>query len=110
MPRRACSRSGAGGAKARGLIREVMTDKRFVATYFSDDEPNARSYTKTPSTTFASRSCQPRCGKSKPHDYGPGRAIHGQAEDETGRGRRRRKYRLGPGTADVGARPFVQWQ
>lgn len=68
------------------------------------------------------RFCQPRRGESKPDDDGPGQAILGQAdgntiisdwtpvaaasEDETGRVRRGREYRLGPGMADVGARPL----
>jgi hypothetical protein len=72
------------------------------------------------------RSCQLRRGESKPHDYGPGRAIYSRAEgdtimsnwaliaaaseDETGRVRLVREYRLGPGVADFGARSSVRWQ
>ena len=103
-----------------------MTDKGFVATYSATMNLNVRSFTKTRARLLHPRSCQPRRGEGKPDDDGPGQAVLGQAkgdtiisdwtlaaattEDETGRVRRGREYRLGPGMADVGARLFVQWQ
>jgi hypothetical protein len=107
-----------GRNKVCGLIRDVLTDKQFVAAHLGDDGPERKILYEDPELGFCILAhVNHGARESKPHDHGPSWAIYGQAEGETimsdwalvapaskdrpGRVRLVREYRLSPGIAYV---------
>jgi hypothetical protein len=107
-----------GREKVAALIRDVLTDKAFLAQHVGADGPERKILYEDPSLGFCLLAHVYRGAKeSKPHDHGPSWAIYGQAEGETvmsdwalvepasehapGKVRRLRSYTLSPGMAHV---------
>jgi len=110
---------GVGGRKIIcGLIQLALTDKDFVAAHLGDDEPERKILYEDPELGFCILAhVNHGARESRPHDHGPSWAIYGQAqgetimsdwslvepasEDEPGRVRLVRQYRLTPGMAYI---------
>jgi hypothetical protein len=98
------------------LVREVLKDDSFVATYLTDDVPERKVLYEDPELDFCILGHVYQGAKdSNPHDHGPSWAIYGQARGETimtdyepvarpgegkpGKARRVKDYTLKPGMA-----------
>jgi hypothetical protein len=66
------------------LVREVLKDDSFVATYLTDDVPERKVLYEDPELGFCILGHVYQGAKdSNPHDHGPSWAIYGQALGET---------------------------
>ncbi len=76
---------GVGGRnQVCGLIKQVLTDKEFVAKHLADDVPERKVLYQDPQLGFCILAHVNHGARtSKPHDHGPTWAIYGQAEGET---------------------------
>jgi len=73
-----------GREKVCALLREVLTDKAFVAKHLGDDVPERKIIYEDPQLGFCILAHVNKGAKeSTPHDHGPTWAIYGQAEGET---------------------------
>lgn len=107
-----------GRTKVCALVRDVLKDKTFIATYLGDDVPERKILYEDPQLGFCILGHVYKGAKeSAPHDHGPTWAIYGQAEGETvmsdwqivepakagtpGKVRHVRAYPLKPGMAKV---------
>lgn len=106
----------AGREKLCTLVRDVLQDKSFIATYIRADGPERKVLYEDPELGFTILAHAYQGAKnSSPHDHGPTWAIYGQASGETimtdweclarptetapGKARRIRDYKLTPGMA-----------
>jgi hypothetical protein len=108
----------AGRGKVLDLVREVLKDENFLATYLNDQTPDRQVIYEDPELGFcicAHMNRDPR--EANPHDHGSSWAIYGQAIGETemsdweviepagegkpGKVRRARVYTLKPGMAHI---------
>ncbi|HQT77271.1 MAG: hypothetical protein B7Z80_24855 [Rhodospirillales bacterium 20-64-7] len=74
----------AGREKVRDLVKQVLADPQFVATYLPPGIPERHVLYEDPEfgfTILAHGYIGPK--GSKPHDHGPSWAIYGQAAGET---------------------------
>jgi len=100
------------------LVREVLKDPQFVATYIPEGGPERKVLYEDPEFGFAILAHAYAGAKdSSPHDHGPAWAIYGQAagetvmtdwdcvarptEDQPGKARRARDYPMRPGDAHL---------
>jgi hypothetical protein len=105
-----------GRTKVCALVRDVLKDQTFIATYLGDDESERKILYEDPELGFCILGHVYNGPKeSAPHDHGPTWAIYGQAEGETlmhdwakvepatedkpGKVRHVRSYALKPGMA-----------
>ena len=73
-----------GREKVCALLREVLTDKAFIAKHLGDDVPERKILYTDPELGFCILAHHYRDAReSKPHDHGPSWAIYGQARGET---------------------------
>jgi len=108
----------AGRERVRDRLREVLLDPQFVARYLREDTKEREVLYEDPKLGFCILAHHYRGAKdSPPHDHGPSWAIYGQAvgetmmndyellekasEEQPGKVRRTRTYRLTPGVAYV---------
>jgi hypothetical protein len=108
----------AGRSKVCELVQKACTDKEFVAKYLPDDGADRHILYEDPELGFCILGHVNQGAKqSPPHDHGPTWAIYGQAEGETimtdwamvspasedqvGKVRYVRDYKLTPGAAYV---------
>ena len=106
----------AGREKIVALLRDVLKDDRFIATYLTDDTPERKVLYEDPELGFCILAHAYNGAKdSNPHDHGPSWAIYGQAQGQTvmtdyfpvarpgegkpGKARRVKDYTLTPGAA-----------
>jgi len=106
----------AGRQKVCDLLREVLSDKEFVAKTLTDDVPERKVLYEDPKLGFCILAHHYKGAKdSAPHDHGPYWAIYGQGVGETkmtdwdllepaseakaGKVRQKRVYTLTPGMA-----------
>lgn len=108
----------AGRNKVRDLVKEVLQDEKFLATYLNEKTPDRQVIYEDPELGFcicAHMNREPR--EANPHDHGTSWAIYGQAIGETemsdweiiepasdgkpGTVRRARVYSLKPGMAHL---------
>jgi hypothetical protein len=74
----------AGGEKIRDLVKEVLKDPDFIATYIPEGTPDRKVLFEDPELGFTVLAHGHTGAKgSKPHDHGPSWAIYGQAAGET---------------------------
>lgn len=74
----------AGREKVRDLVKQVLTDPEFVATYIPEGTPERHVLYEDPELGFTVLAHGYTGAKgSKPHDHGPSWAIYGQAAGET---------------------------
>jgi predicted metal-dependent enzyme (double-stranded beta helix superfamily) len=74
----------AGREKVRELVKQVLTDSEFVATYIPEGTPERHILFEDPELGFTVLAHGYTGAKgSKPHDHGPSWAIYGQAAGET---------------------------
>ena len=110
---------GPGGRqKVCALLQEVLKDDALVAATFDDNTPERHLLYEDPELGFCILAHNYKGAKqSPPHDHGPSWAIYGQVQGETamsdwdlvtpasadqpGKVRRKRTYKLVPGTAHV---------
>jgi hypothetical protein len=107
-----------GREKVCALLRDVLTDRAFVARHLGDDVPDRKILYEDPQLGFCILAHVNHGAKeSQPHDHGPTWAIYGQAFGETimteyeclarasadrlGKARPVRDYKLRPGDAYV---------
>src|ERR671922_1353324 len=111
--------SGPGGrVKVRDLVREVLKDEKFLATYLNDNTPDRQVIYEDPELGFCICAHVNReAREANPHDHGTSWAIYGQAFGETemsdweviepatdgkpGKVRRARVYALKPRMAHI---------
>jgi hypothetical protein len=111
--------SGPGGrVKVRDLVREVLKDEKFLATYLNDNTPDRQVIYEDPELGFCICAHVNReAREANPHDHGTSWAIYGQAFGETemsdweviepasdgkpGKVRRARVYALKAGMAHI---------
>jgi len=106
----------AGREKVCALLREVLSDKEFVAKTLTDDVPERKVLYEDPKLGFCILAHNYQGAKeSSPHDHGPYWAIYGQGVGETkmtdwsllepasdakpGKVKQKRTYSLTPGMA-----------
>jgi len=73
-----------GREKVLALVKQVLTDREFVAAYIPEGTPDRKILYEDPEfgfTILAHGYSGPK--GSKPHDHGPSWAIYGQAAGET---------------------------
>jgi hypothetical protein len=73
-----------GREKVLSLVKQVLEDREFVATYIPEGTPDRKILYEDPEfgfTILAHGYSGPK--GSKPHDHGPSWAIYGQAHGET---------------------------
>ena len=74
----------AGREKVRDLVKQVLKDPEFVATYIPDGTPERHVLYEDAELGFTVLAHGYTGAKgSKPHDHGPSWAIYGQAAGET---------------------------
>src|SRR5579862_2683247 len=74
----------AGRAKVKDLVKQVLADPDFVATYIPESTPERKVLYEDPELGFTILAHGYTGAKgSKPHDHGPSWAIYGQAAGET---------------------------
>jgi hypothetical protein len=74
----------AGREKVKDLVKQVLADPEFVATYIPDGTPERHVLYEDPELGFTVLAHGYTGAKgSKPHDHGPSWAIYGQASGET---------------------------
>jgi predicted metal-dependent enzyme (double-stranded beta helix superfamily) len=74
----------AGREKVCGVVKDVLKDEDFVATYLRDDTPERKVLYEDPELGFCILAHVYEGAKeSQPHDHGPSWAIYGQARGET---------------------------
>ena len=74
----------AGREKVRDLVKQVLADPEFVATYIPEGTPERHILYEDPELGFTVLAHGYTGAKgSKPHDHGPSWAIYGQAAGET---------------------------
>jgi hypothetical protein len=74
----------AGREKVRDLVKQVLKDPEFVATYIAEGIPERHVLYEDPELGFTVLAHGYNGAKgSKPHDHGPSWAIYGQAAGET---------------------------
>jgi hypothetical protein len=80
----AADNSPQGREKVCALLRDVLTDKAFVARHLGDDVPERKIIYEDPELGFCILAHVNHGAKeSQPHDHGKYWAIYGQAEGET---------------------------
>ena len=73
-----------GREKVRDLVKQVLADPEFVATYIPESTPERHVLYEDPELGFTVLAHGYTGAKgSKPHDHGPSWAIYGQASGET---------------------------
>jgi hypothetical protein len=73
-----------GRNKLCALIKQVLTDKKFIAAHLGDDGPERKILYQDPELGFCILAhVNHGARESKPHDHGPSWAIYGQAQGET---------------------------
>src|SRR5271169_2387826 len=73
-----------GREKVRDLVKQVLSDPEFVATYIPEGTPERHVLYEDPELGFTVLAHGHTGAKSsKPHDHGPSWAIYGQADGET---------------------------
>ena len=73
-----------GREKVRDLVKQVLADPEFVATYIPEGTPERHVLYEDPELGFTVLAHGYTGAKgSKPHDHGPSWAIYGQAAGET---------------------------
>ena len=73
-----------GREKVRDLVKQILKDPDFVATYIPPSTPERHVLYEDPELGFTILAHGYRGPKgSKPHDHGPSWAIYGQASGET---------------------------
>src|SRR5580658_6189467 len=74
----------AGREKVKDLVKQVLADPEFVATYIPEGTPDRHVLYEDPELgcTVLAHGYSGAKG-SKPHDHGPSWAIYGQASGET---------------------------
>lgn len=73
-----------GREKVCQLVKQVLADPQFVATYIPDGTPERKVLYEDPEFGFTILAHGHNGPKgSKPHDHGPSWAIYGQAAGET---------------------------
>ena len=73
-----------GREKVKDLVKQVLADPEFVATYIPDGTPERHVLYEDPELGFTVLAHGYTGAKgSKPHDHGPSWAIYGQAAGET---------------------------
>ena len=110
---------GPGGReKVRDLVKEILKDEKFVASYVNDNTPDRQVLYEDPELGFCICAHMNRGAKeANPHDHGSSWAIYGQAmgesemtdweilerpaEGKPGKVRRARVYALKPGMAHI---------
>ena len=113
------SRPGpAGRDRACEVLSKALKDQAFIAATFSDATPERHVLYEDPELGFCILAHNYKDAKeSPPHDHGPSWAIYGQAvgetemsdwelvepatDDQPGKVRRRRTYKLVPGVCHV---------
>lgn len=107
-----------GRKQVCSLVREVLKDPAFVATYIPEGTPERKVLYEDPELGFTILAHAYTGAKSSgPHDHGPSWAIYGQAAGETimtdwdcverptdgkpGKARKLRDYTLMPGDAHL---------
>jgi hypothetical protein len=74
----------AGREKVRDLVKQVLADPNFIATYIPEGTPERHVLYEDPELGFTVLAHGYTGAKgSKPHDHGPSWAIYGQAAGET---------------------------
>jgi hypothetical protein len=74
----------AGREKVRDLVKQVLTDPEFVATYIPQGTPERHVLFEDPELGFTVLAHGHTGAKgSRPHDHGPAWAIYGQVAGET---------------------------
>jgi hypothetical protein len=74
----------AGREKVKDLVKQVLADPEFVATYIPEGTPERHVLYEDPELGFTVLAHGYTGAKgSKPHDHGPSWAIYGQAAGET---------------------------
>ena len=74
----------AGREKVRDLVKQVLADPDFIATYIPEGTPERHVLYEDPELGFTVLAHAHTGAKSsKPHDHGPSWAIYGQAAGET---------------------------
>jgi hypothetical protein len=74
----------AGREKVKDLVKQVLADPEFVATYIPENTPERHVLYEDPDLGFTVLAHGYTGAKgSKPHDHGPSWAIYGQASGET---------------------------
>ena len=74
----------AGREKVKDLVKRVLADPEFVATYIPEGTPERHVLYEDPELGFTVLAHGYTGAKgSKPHDHGPSWAIYGQAAGET---------------------------
>jgi hypothetical protein len=107
-----------GREKVRGLVEQVLQDKKFLSTYLNENTPDRQVIYEDPELGFCICAHVNReAREANPHDHGSSWAIYGQAFGETemsdwevvepasegnpGKVRRGRVYSLKPGMAHI---------
>jgi len=73
-----------GREKVKDLVKQVLADPEFVATYIPESTPERHVLYEDPELGFTVLAHGYTGAKgSKPHDHGPSWAIYGQASGET---------------------------
>ncbi len=73
-----------GREKVRDLVKQVLSDPDFIATYIPEGTPERHVLYEDPELGFTILAHGHTGAKgSKPHDHGPSWAIYGQAAGET---------------------------
>jgi predicted metal-dependent enzyme (double-stranded beta helix superfamily) len=73
-----------GREKVKDLVKQVLSDPEFVATYIPEGTPERHVLFEDPELGFTVLAHGYNGAKSsKPHDHGPSWAIYGQAAGET---------------------------
>jgi len=73
-----------GREKVRELVKQILKDSEFVATYIPEGTPDRKILFEDPELGFTVLAHGHTGAKgSKPHDHGPSWAIYGQAAGET---------------------------
>lgn len=73
-----------GREKVRDLVRQVLADPDFIATYIPEGTPERKVLYEDPELGFTVLAHAHTGAKSSnPHDHGPSWAIYGQAAGET---------------------------
>lgn len=73
-----------GREKVRDLVKQVLKDPDFIATYIPEGTPDRKVLYEDPELGFTVLAHGHTGAKgSKPHDHGPSWAIYGQAYGET---------------------------
>jgi predicted metal-dependent enzyme (double-stranded beta helix superfamily) len=103
-----------GREKVRDLVKEILKDEKFIASYVNDKTPDRQVLYEDPELGFCICAHMNRGAKeANPHDHGSSWAIYGQAmgesemtdweilkpaaEGKPGKVRRARVYTLRPG-------------